>query len=119
LRNCVNRHVCLSKKLRVLIARNNAARDRAVEEAASNSNTNLFNAVSYANSTGATEVSMSWGSGEASAETADQRSLGRQPVDDQQESDHDHGGVGDAADSAGVNATGFPGLGLDGWFSFR
>lgn len=39
-------------------------------EAASNSNTNLFNAVSYANSIGATEVSMSWGGGEFSGETA-------------------------------------------------
>jgi subtilase family serine protease len=39
-------------------------------EAASNSNTNLFNAVSYANSLGATEVSMSWGGGESSGETA-------------------------------------------------
>lgn len=39
-------------------------------EAASNSNTNLFNAVSYANSLGATEVSMSWGGSEFSGETA-------------------------------------------------
>jgi subtilase family serine protease len=39
-------------------------------EAASNSNTNLFNAVTYANSIGATEVSMSWGGGEFSGETA-------------------------------------------------
>lgn len=39
-------------------------------EAAGNSNTNLFGAVSYANSTGATEVSMSWGGGESSGETA-------------------------------------------------
>lgn len=39
-------------------------------EAASNSNTNLFNAVSYANSIGATEVSMSWGGGESTGETA-------------------------------------------------
>ena len=39
-------------------------------EAASNSDTNLFNAVSYANSIGATEVSMSWGGGEFSGETA-------------------------------------------------
>lgn len=39
-------------------------------EAASNSNTNLFNAVSYANSIGATEVSMSWGGSEFSGETA-------------------------------------------------
>lgn len=39
-------------------------------EAASNSNTNLFNAVSYANSIGATEVSMSWGGSESSSETA-------------------------------------------------
>jgi subtilase family serine protease len=40
-------------------------------EAASNSDTNLFNAVSYANSIGATEVSMSWGGGEFSGETSD------------------------------------------------
>ena len=39
-------------------------------EAASNSNANLFNAVSYANSIGATEVSMSWGGSESSGETA-------------------------------------------------
>jgi subtilase family serine protease len=39
-------------------------------EAASNSNTNLFNAVRYANSISATEVSMSWGGGEFSGETA-------------------------------------------------
>jgi subtilase family serine protease len=39
-------------------------------EAASNSGTNLFNAVSYANSIGATEVSMSWAGGEFSGETA-------------------------------------------------
>jgi subtilase family serine protease len=39
-------------------------------EAASNSNTNLFNAVSYANGIGATEVSMSWGGGEVTGETA-------------------------------------------------
>ena len=39
-------------------------------EAASNSNTNLFSAVLYANSIGATEVSMSWGGGESSGETA-------------------------------------------------
>jgi subtilase family serine protease len=39
-------------------------------EAASNSNANLFNAVSYANSIGATEVSMSWGGGESSGETS-------------------------------------------------
>jgi subtilase family serine protease len=39
-------------------------------EAASNSNANLFNAVSYANGIGATEVSMSWGGGESSGETA-------------------------------------------------
>jgi subtilase family serine protease len=39
-------------------------------EAASNSDTNLFNAVTYANSIGATEVSMSWGGGEFSGETA-------------------------------------------------
>ncbi len=38
-------------------------------EAASNSNTNLFNAVQSANSLGATEVSMSWGGGEFSGET--------------------------------------------------
>ncbi len=38
-------------------------------EAASNSNSNLFGAVSYANSIGATEVSMSWGGGESSGET--------------------------------------------------
>jgi subtilase family serine protease len=37
-------------------------------EAASNSDTNLFSAVSYANSIGATEVSMSWGGGESSGE---------------------------------------------------
>ena len=40
-------------------------------EAQSNSTTNLFNGVSLANSLGATEVSMSWGGGEASGETAD------------------------------------------------
>lgn len=39
-------------------------------EAASNSDTNLFNAVSYANSLGATEVSMSWGGSESSSETS-------------------------------------------------
>ena len=39
-------------------------------EAASNSNSNLFGAVSYANSLGATEVSMSWGGGESSGETS-------------------------------------------------
>jgi subtilase family serine protease len=39
-------------------------------EAATNSNTNLFNAVSYANSIGATEVSMSWGGSEFSGETS-------------------------------------------------
>jgi subtilase family serine protease len=39
-------------------------------EAASNSDTNLFNAVNYANSIGATEVSMSWGGSEFSGETA-------------------------------------------------
>src|SRR6266704_2434681 len=39
-------------------------------EAASNSNTNLFNAVKSANALGATEVSMSWGGGEFSGETA-------------------------------------------------
>jgi len=38
-------------------------------EAASNSNTNLFNAVKYANTIGATEVSMSWGGSEFSGET--------------------------------------------------
>lgn len=40
-------------------------------EAASNSLSNLFNAVAYANSIGATEVSMSWGGGESSGETSD------------------------------------------------
>lgn len=40
-------------------------------EAASNSDSNLFGAVDYANSLGATEVSMSWGGGESSGETAD------------------------------------------------
>jgi subtilase family serine protease len=39
-------------------------------EAASSSNTDLFNAVSSANSIGATEVSMSWGGSESSGETA-------------------------------------------------
>ncbi len=39
-------------------------------EAASNSNSNLFGAVTYANSLGATEVSMSWGGGESSSETS-------------------------------------------------
>lgn len=39
-------------------------------EAASNSFSNLLNAVSYANSIGATEVSMSWGGGEFSSETS-------------------------------------------------
>jgi subtilase family serine protease len=39
-------------------------------EAASNSNSNLFGAVSYANGLGATEVSMSWGAGESSGETS-------------------------------------------------
>ena len=39
-------------------------------EAASNSDTNLFNAVVYANGIGATEVSMSWGGGEFSSETS-------------------------------------------------
>jgi subtilase family serine protease len=39
-------------------------------EAASNSNANLFKAVSYANGIGATEVSMSWGGGESSGESA-------------------------------------------------
>jgi subtilase family serine protease len=39
-------------------------------EAASNSNSNLFGAVSYANSLGATEVSMSWGGSESSGETS-------------------------------------------------
>jgi subtilase family serine protease len=38
-------------------------------EAASNSDTNLFNAVKSANALGATEVSMSWGGGEFSGET--------------------------------------------------
>ena len=39
-------------------------------EAASASISNLFSAVSYANGIGATEVSMSWGAGEFSGETA-------------------------------------------------
>ncbi len=39
-------------------------------EAASNSNSNLFGAVTYANNLGATEVSMSWGGGESSSETS-------------------------------------------------
>jgi subtilase family serine protease len=39
-------------------------------EAASNSNSNLFGAVTYANNLGATEVSMSWGGGESSGETS-------------------------------------------------
>jgi subtilase family serine protease len=39
-------------------------------EAASNSDANLFGAVVYANSIGATEVSMSWGGGESSSETS-------------------------------------------------
>src|SRR5260221_4882002 len=39
-------------------------------EVASNSNTNLFNAVVSANNLGATEVSMSWGGGESSGETS-------------------------------------------------
>lgn len=39
-------------------------------EAASNSNTNLFGAVSYANGIGAGEVSMSWGGSESSGETS-------------------------------------------------
>ncbi len=39
-------------------------------QAASNSNPNLFNAVSYANSIGANEVSMSWGGSESSSETS-------------------------------------------------
>src|SRR5260370_882479 len=39
-------------------------------EAASNSNTNLFNAVVSANNLGATEVSMSWGGGAATGETS-------------------------------------------------
>ncbi len=38
-------------------------------EAASNSDSNLFGAVVYANNLGATEVSMSWGGGESSGET--------------------------------------------------
>ncbi len=40
-------------------------------EAASNSDSNLFGAVQYANQLGANEVSMSWGGGESSTETAD------------------------------------------------
>lgn len=40
-------------------------------EAASSSDSNLFGAVQYANNLGATEVSMSWGGGEFSGETAD------------------------------------------------
>ena len=40
-------------------------------EAASNSFSNLFRAIQYANSIGATEVSMSWGGGEFSGETSD------------------------------------------------
>src|SRR5215469_3653136 len=39
-------------------------------EAKTNSNTNLFNAVTFANSLGATEVSMSWGGGESTSETS-------------------------------------------------
>jgi subtilase family serine protease len=39
-------------------------------EAKTNSNTNLFGAVTYANGIGATEVSMSWGGGESSGETS-------------------------------------------------
>jgi subtilase family serine protease len=39
-------------------------------EAASNSNANLYSAVSYANSIGATEVSMSWGGSEFSSEAS-------------------------------------------------
>jgi len=39
-------------------------------EAASNSNANLYGAVSYANSIGATEVSMSWGGSEFSSEAS-------------------------------------------------
>ncbi len=39
-------------------------------EAASNSNTNLFGAVVFANNLGASEVSMSWGGGESSSETS-------------------------------------------------
>ncbi len=39
-------------------------------EAASNSNANLFGAVTYANNLGATEVSMSWGGSESSSETS-------------------------------------------------
>jgi subtilase family serine protease len=39
-------------------------------EATSNSNSNLYSAVSYANSLGATEVSMSWGGSESSSETS-------------------------------------------------
>jgi subtilase family serine protease len=44
-------------------------------EAASNSDSNLFGAVRYANSLGATEVSMSWGGGESSGATADDSSM--------------------------------------------
>lgn len=39
-------------------------------EAASNSNSNLFGAVTYASNLGATEVSMSWGGSESSSETS-------------------------------------------------
>lgn len=39
-------------------------------EAASSSDTNLFDSVAYANSIGASEVSMSWGGGEFSGETS-------------------------------------------------
>jgi subtilase family serine protease len=39
-------------------------------EAKTNSNTNLFNAVTFANGLGATEVSMSWGGGESTSETS-------------------------------------------------
>jgi len=39
-------------------------------EAKTNSNTNLFHAVTFANSLGATEVSMSWGGGESTSETS-------------------------------------------------
>ncbi|HEX9031189.1 MAG TPA: hypothetical protein VF834_05050 [Streptosporangiaceae bacterium] len=39
-------------------------------EAVSNSNSNLFGAVTFANGLGANEVSMSWGGGESSSETS-------------------------------------------------
>ncbi len=44
-------------------------------EAASSSLSNLFGAISYANSIGATEVSMSWGGSESSSETSDDATL--------------------------------------------